>query len=388
MESIKRSVSLASAGVIGYYVFNKLNEAKKHPEECPEDNIEIPALKEATLRDDGVLSVDSVKRMSEIIAEQARLYAAAIRYGIRTPILVENTENTEDKENTDASDFATLDDDDDMSLDMPDDFDDSDTANEESEDVEEENDEIAEDSTDEICDTEQPVDNVDITDDNVDNSEENDTNEDSYSFNTGLPTFDMDETDSDETEGVAEDDNTPVFGLNEDVVEEPSVDEESNEEKPEEDDSPVFGGIGGSLLSFAEMGGFGEEDVPPMPNPTPTTLPANENDKPFGAVPTPVATPVAVPVSDGADFSATSLPTGMPVAAVQDDTKEPVDLGIKLPKIELTKEEKSEPELDVPETPQPTLMENIQPLQRINEEEEDEASKQEFASIAAYLDSL
>ena len=85
----KRVVSLASSGVIGYYIFSKLNAAQDTAE-VPEDGLNLPpALKEATFYEGGIVSVESVKRMSEIIAEQARVYAATIRNGIRTPIVVE-----------------------------------------------------------------------------------------------------------------------------------------------------------------------------------------------------------------------------------------------------------------------------------------------------------
>lgn len=91
----KRVVSLASSGVIGYYIFSKLNAAQDTVE-MPDDGLNLPpALKEATFYEGGIVSVESVKRMSEIIAEQARVYAATIRNGIRTPIVVEDEQPEE-----------------------------------------------------------------------------------------------------------------------------------------------------------------------------------------------------------------------------------------------------------------------------------------------------
>ena len=344
MELKNRSVSLASSGVIGYYIYNKLNETNI-AEECPEEIIELPALKEATLREDGVVSVESVKRMSEIIAEQAKLYAEAIRNGIRTPIVVEDEYVEETYEEP---------------------------AYEEVPEVEETLEETYEES-------EAPVEEAPV---------EEAYEEEQYTEDTGLPVYE-DEAPSYEEPEYIEDTyaDAPEAEYAEEEYVEPAFEENVAEEvAPVEEPVSPFSMPAQdptAPVSFADMGGFGAGwNVPSMPAVNAAT--------PIAVNVTPDVAPVAVPVAGvgvpvmpvAAEGGMGYAPVAAPVAVAAEGDSPFAAMNTGLPTM---------PAAPVEEAPQEepvNLMETVEPLHKIEEEEEDEASKQEFNSIAAYLSSL
>lgn len=299
----KRVVSLASSGVIGYYIFSKLNAAQDTVE-MPDDGLNLPpALKEATFYEGGIVSVESVKRMSEIIAEQARVYAATIRNGIRTPIVVEDEQPAEE-ENIDEED----------TYEEPS-FEENDT---------------------EIMD-----------------EEGDDTVADSMFDDPVVEDVVMDDI-------TTEDDNTLFDDTAAEDVAEEVVDEPITEETPAE---PA---VNNAPMTFADMGGFEGLNAAPVV----VGVAGLENVGEMGGMTMPV-TPVfteegglEVPVTPVAG-EGTMLPT--------------------MPAVEF--EEPAAQEEPVFEK-QPTLMENIEPLHKVEEEEEDPRNKEQFKSIADFLNTL
>lgn len=306
----KRVVSLASSGVIGYYIFSKLNAAQDTAE-MPEDGLNLPpALKEATFYEGGIVSVESVKRMSEIIAEQARVYAATIRNGIRTPIVVEDEQPAEEENIYEEDTYEEPS------------FEENDT-----EINDEEGDDVPADSM-----FDEP-----IADDVV-----------------------MDDITADEDDNTLFDDNAT-----EDVVEDVVEDEPAFEEAPAEETpvQPVFVPVSDAPMTFADMGGFdGMNAVPVVAEVAPA-------DGDMGGLAMPVSPVFAeggleVPVTPVAG-EGTMLPT-MPAVEFEEPAaqEEPVF------------------------AEQPTLMENIEPLHKVEEEEEDPRNKEQFKSIADFLNTL
>ena len=316
----KRVVSLASSGVIGYYIFSKLNAAQDTVE-MPDDGLNLPpALKEATFYEGGIVSVESVKRMSEIIAEQARVYAATIRNGIRTPIVVEDEQPAEEENMFEEEPF-----------------------------VEEEP--FAENDTE-------------IFDDVEDNVAENMFDED--------PVMD----------DIVMDDITPD---DEPIFDEAPVEEVMEEEEPEED---IFGDVEPESEEnneeFAEE--FAEEIAEPAAEPEtqPVYIPVMVDSVPEGAN---VSAPMTFADMGGFEgFGGMAMPVEpnftegglqMPVAPM--DTTMP----------EVTFEEPAAVEEMPVEEEQPVLMENVEPLHKVDEtEEEDPSVKEQFKSIADFLNTL
>lgn len=223
----KRVVSLASSGVIGYYIFSKLNAAQDTVE-MPDDGLNLPpALKEATFYEGGIVSVESVKRMSEIIAEQARVYAATIRNGIRTPIVVEDEQPAEEENIYEEETYEEPS------------FEENDT-----EINDEEGDDVAADSM-----FDEPViDDVVMDDITVDEDD-----------NTLFDDNAVEET----TEEVVEE-------IVEDVVEDEPAFEEAPVEEAPTPVQPVFVPVSDAPMTFADMGGFdGLNAVPVVAEVTP-----------------------------------------------------------------------------------------------------------------------
>lgn len=296
----KRVVSLASSGVIGYYIFSKLNAAQDTAE-MPEDGLNLPpALKEATFYEGGIVSVESVKRMSEIIAEQARVYAATIRNGIRTPIVVEDEQPAEEEN-------------------------------------------IYEEET-----YEEP--SFEENDTEINDEEGDDVPADSMFDEPITEDVAMDDITADEDDNTLFDDNAT-----EDVVEDVVEDEPAFEEAPVEETpvQPVFVPVSNAPMTFADMGGFdGMNAVPDMES---VAMPVTPVFVEEGGLEVPV-TPVA---GEG-----TMLPT-MPAVEFEEPVAE-----------------------EAPVVEQPTLMENIVPLHKVEEEEEDPRNKEQFKSIADFLNTL
>lgn len=323
----KRVVSLASSGVIGYYIFSKLNAAQDTAE-VPEDGLNLPpALKEATFYEGGIVSVESVKRMSEIIAEQARVYAATIRNGIRTPIVVEN---------------------------------------EQPEVAEEEN--IREDYIDEpIVEDESSVENDIVIDD---------AQEDSDSVDDSM--FD-----------------TPV--IEDLVIDEPVIEEEfENTEDTDDDSDDMFTDdaqdeeldevVDEGVEETVEESADAEVQTVYVPVAVAEEIPENAE-----VVAAPVAAPVAFTDMGGFEnFEAATLPVA-PVLSEDATLQMPVSgaglSDLALPSLENVQfaEPAAEEETIVEETP---LMENVEPLHKVEEEEEDPRNKEQFKSIADFLNTL
>lgn len=295
----KKMVSLASSGVIGYYIFSKLN-ATQDAVDVPDDGLQLPpALKEATFYEGGIVSVESVKRMSEIIAEQARVYAATIRNGIRTPIVVED-EPVEEENNEDI--FG--------------DYEDS---------VENDTEIFDEENTEDETMFDEPAEDV-----------EPETFEDYMPEEPTFETPSFEEPSFEDTMGIAEaEDDEPVeetVAAVETVYVPVAVDAVP-------DDANI---LNVAPVTFEEMGGF----------------------EGIGLPVTPVAT-------EGASIEMPVMGTGLPtVPEFAEDTPEAM---FEEPAVE---EEK------------PVLMEVAEPLHKVEEEEEDPRNKEQFKSIADFLNTL
>lgn len=311
----KRMVSLASSGVIGYYIFSKLN-ATQDAVDVPDDGLQLPpALKEATFYEGGIVSVESVKRMSEIIAEQARVYAATIRNGIRTPIVVED-EPVE--ENTDEDIF-------DVYEETP---------------VEENDTEIYE---------EEPAEDTSLFDEPVEEVEPETFEEPTFetpSFEE--PTFEepsFEDTMGIETEAEAEEEEVveTESATDANTVFVPMTSADAIPEGADVVGVPVYGAAidPTAPVTFEEMGGFGGMTMP--------VAPVADEDSPF-----------AMPAMGE------SLP--------------------ELPTVEENLFADAEPVVE--EEEQPVLMENVEPLHKVEEEEEDPRNKEQFKSIADFLNTL
>ena len=299
----KRVVSLASSGVIGYYIFSKLNAAQDTAE-MPEDGLNLPpALKEATFYEGGIVSVESVKRMSEIIAEQARVYAATIRNGIRTPIVVEDEQPAEEENIYEEDTYEEPS------------FEENDT-----EIMDEEGDDTTADSM-----FDDPVEEDVVMDD--------------------IP---------------AEDDNTLFDDTAAEEVAEEVVDEPVAEEAPAE---PAFND---APMTFADMGGFEGLNAAPVV----VGVAGLENAGDMGGMTMPV-TPVFV--EEGG--------LEVPVTPVAGE-------GTMLPTMPAVEFEEPAAQEEPVFAEQPTLMENIEPLHKVEEEEEDPRNKEQFKSIADFLNTL
>lgn len=319
----KRVVTLASSGVIGYYIFSKLNAAQDAVD-VPEDGLVLPpALKEATFYEGGLVSVESVKRMSEIIAEQARVYAATIRNGIRTPIVVEDEQPEIAEEEYVEEDVYV-----------------------EDEPVEENDTEIFDENVEPEVDADvnmdediyaEPAMDVDTDAEDVDNSMFDDVDEDTFA-----------------AEEVAEDAKDTA-----DMFAEPSVEEPADivmDESAVEVQTVFVPVAAGDVapanvdpVTFEEMGGFAGVAVP--------------------AAAVPVA---AVPAEDGME---------MPFV--------PVTTLPQIPEFETpTMVETPEFVDDAPLAEEPVLMDNVEPLHKVEEEEEDPRNKEQFKSIADFLNTL
>ena len=306
----KRVVSLASSGVIGYYIFSKLNAAQDTAE-MPEDGLNLPpALKEATFYEGGIVSVESVKRMSEIIAEQARVYAATIRNGIRTPIVVEDEQPAEEEN-------------------------------------------IYEEDT-----YEEP--SFEENDTEINDEEGDDVPADSMFDEPVIDDVVMDDITVDEDDNTLFDDNA-VEETTEEVVEDVVEDEHAFEEAPAEETpvQPVFVPVSDAPMTFADMGGFDGLNAVPV---VAEVVPA---DGDMGGLAMPVSPVFAeggmeMPVSG----EGTMLPT-MPAVEFEEPVAEAESV-----------------------FEQPTLMENVEPLHKVEKEEEDPRNKEQFKSIADFLNTL
>ena len=291
----KKMVSLASSGVIGYYIFSKLN-ATQDAVDVPDDGLQLPpALKEATFYEGGIVSVESVKRMSEIIAEQARVYAATIRNGIRTPIVVED-EPVEEENNEDI-------------------FDDYE--------------EPVENDT-EIFDEENTEDETMFDEPAADAEPENYEDDASEESSFELPAFE--EPSFEDTMGVAEEED-------DEPVDEVATTVETVYVPVAMDAIPEGADINIAPVTFEEMGGFEGIGMPVVPV-------ASEDAS------------IQMPVM------AEGLPT-VPEFAEAPATVEFEELAEK-----------------------PVLMEVAEPLHKVEEEEEDPRNKEQFKSIADFLNTL
>lgn len=344
MESTKRTVSLASSGVIGYYIFSKLNAAKDLQEVVPVGNADLPpALKEAKFYDDGLVSVDSVKRMSEIIAEQARVYAATIRNGIRTPIMV-NEEPQAEENDTPAEDTSDdVNDETDVNEITPDSFNSEDT------DVVEE--EIEEDYSDELVDASkdaEPVEEVPEEEPVEEVNDEQDNNTADFvsdaDQNNEYPMLDMDDDDEDEDD----------IGVDEEVEDEDEIEDIEPETKSKVKLSKEF--VETEVVHEVVLETVVEKEVPVAA----AVVVTNDAD----------ATPVSF--ADMGGFEGVTLPVQKGNVAFEPAV--PAETAL--------------PQEPVQEAPavQPSLMENVEPLHKI--EEEDPADKETFHSIANFLNTL
>ena len=294
----KRVVSLASSGVIGYYIFSKLNAAQDTVE-MPDDGLDLPpALKEATFYEGGLVSVESVKRMSEIIAEQARVYAATIRNGIRTPIVVEDEQPAEENIV---------------------------------------NDELFEGNEEELVADENDTETI--------FGEEEDTT---------LPTLEFD--DDADNEGFEE---APVNEFAEDEI---AANDDEN--------------------AFADPVMFGD-------------APADVDDN-ANVVIQEVYVPVGVRPAEDGEAAANAVPVtfeemggfegnAFPVAAVPAEGADAMFANPMMPTMPSMEDVQFEPPTLVEE---PTLMEVAEPLHKVEEEEEDPRNKEQFKSIADFLNTL
>lgn len=390
MEFKKRSISLASSNVIEYYLYSKLNESQC--QEFPEEVIEIPALKEATLREDGIVSVESVKRMSEIIAEQAKLYAAAIRSGIRTPLLIEETVKEETTENAVESQEETSAPVEDAQPEEPvvNSIEESPVEELPVEEPTADSEELVPETTDEDSDMTTTENEDVVSDDNVNN--------DMYEDSVYVPTLEeavegpLDEYDEDEDE---DDDDDYKGGLN------TQIPDNSDNEYDEDDDAPIATGIPTEVdadkndtmmqgddfasettvpaniaeaaenesqmtedtpVGFTAMGGFSNSDE-------------SANDKPFVA-------PTRIPLN-----KESVVGNGTQVSGNANYDNAEMDAALTaLPKIEPEKIEP--PTIPVNDTIMPVMEQTVELHKLDKEDEEDESMKEEFASISDFLKTI